>query len=676
VSVRIGVDVGGTFTDLVLLDERSGKIVVGKTRSVRSAPEQGVLEVLRTTVTTAVAGRAELFLHGSTVGLNALLERRGSPVGLLTTRGFRDVLELRRGDRGSLYDVAWQAPDPLVPRRLRLPVDERIASDGSVLQPLDVEDVRRAAAVLAEAGVAAVAVVFINSYSNPAHELEAEKVLRAAGFEGTISLSHRLSGEYKEFERSSTTVVDAYIKPTVSAYLAGLEAGVRDTSPEAECLITRSGGGMLTFAEAEGRPFETIMSGPVAGAVGAAHLCRQLDVSRAITADVGGTSFDTCLISDGQPNLKFEGDIDGLPIQSPWVDVRSIGAGGGSIAFRDLAGRLRVGPRSAGADPGPVCYRRGGTEPTLTDAAAALGMLGDGRLADSLVLDVEGAKSALSTLARSFEMTTEALARGVLTIAVAAMGGAIRSVTIERGEDPREAHLIAFGGAGPLLATLLAQELDIPRVLIPPHAGNFSALGLLVQDVVRSNARTRIRRVQAGELEAVANDLHELFATLGNHDQAIQDGEAVEETSLDMRYVGQEHTINVGVPWNPERGIGLQVDQLRARFAQQYKRVFGVALDQDVEIVTVRAARRQRIAANGRGTSSSVSNPGVTSETEAFSFSQERWQPFALIERSNLASGSRLQGPAIIAEPTTTTYLDAGFKANVTDGGVIVIDRV
>src|SRR5947209_8098719 len=482
-ATRIGIDVGGTFTDLISLDEDSGEITVGKGPSNPAAVDQAVRGVLSASVDSAAVERADYFLHGTTVGLNSLLERKGARVGLLTTEGFRDVLEIRRllrvdehGDH--MWDHLFKTPEPLVARPLRLGIRERVLADGSIREPLDHGGVGEAAATFAHEGVDCVAIVFLNSHANPAHELEAAALLREAGFAGPVSLSHLVSGQYREYERASTTVVDAYVRPAVSSYLERLESGLREEAFAGECLITTSAGGCLTFGEARSRPFETAMSGPVAGAVGASKLCAVLGLPLAITADVGGTSFDTCLLVDGRPRVKHEGEVVGMPLQTPWVDVRSVGAGGGSIASADR-GLLNVGPRSAGAHPGPVCYGRGGTEPTVTDAAVTLGMLARDTLASGLKLDIEAAAAALARLGEQLGLDPEPAARGVWAVAGAAMAGAIRAVSIEVGEDPRAAALIAYGGAGPLFASLLARELGIRTNVISNFAGYFSSRGAL-----------------------------------------------------------------------------------------------------------------------------------------------------------------------------------------------------
>ncbi len=533
-ATRIGVDVGGTFTDLIFYDDRSGEVRVGKEPTTVSAPDEGVIRAVAAAVPAGMVPEAQYFLHGTTVGLNALLERKGAVVGLLATRGFRDILEIRRGDRDDPYDLFWTQPLPLVPRHLRLPVTGRIRADGRIHTPLDEEDIRRAVEVFLAEGVSCVAVSFINSYANPEHELGAERALRRFGFEGDVSLSHQVSGEYREYERTCTTVIDAYVRPRVTTYLRHLEERLRRAGFKGGVMVTRSGGGAMSFAEAQARPVETILSGPVAGAEGAAELARSLGIDDVITADVGGTSFDTCLIIGGRPQLMYEGRVAGFPVQIPWVDVRSIGAGGGSIAYVDVGGLLRVGPRSAGAEPGPAAYGRGGTEPTVTDAAAVLGMLATGELAGGVRLDLERARAALAPVADTLGFSLEVTARGILTIANANMANAIREITVEQGQDPRRATLLPFGGAGPLFGTLLARELDIRKLIIPPYAGNFSAWGLLGSDLRRTAARTRILPLSAPSLLEVNEVLAELFAELAGRAEARRDRRAAAARSASI----------------------------------------------------------------------------------------------------------------------------------------------
>jgi N-methylhydantoinase A len=666
-ATRLGVDVGGTFTDLIFYDDETGEIRVGKEPTTPAAPEEGVLAAIAAAVPDGRLGVAQYFLHGTTVGLNSLLTRTGAVVGLLATRGFRDILEIARGDRAEPYNLFWRQPPPLVPRRLRLPVTERIRAGGEVFTPFEDEGVRAAVEVFGAEGVDSVAVAFMNAYSNPAHELAAEQALRRFGFEGEISLSHQVSGEYREYERTTTTVIDAYVRPRMTHYLRALEDRLRGAGFAGTCIVTRSGGGAMTFAEAEERPFETIMSGPVAGAEGAGELARRLDLGDVITADVGGTSFDTCLVSGGRAQLMYEGKVEGLPVQTPWVDVRSIGAGGGSLATVDVGGLLRVGPGSAGAVPGPACYGRGGTQPAVTDAALVLGMLGEGILASGIGLDRDKAEAALAPLGERLGFTTDEVARGIMTIAAANMANAIREITIERGRDPRQAKLMPFGGAGPLFATLLARELDIREIVVPPYAGNFSAWGLLGADLTQTAARTRITTLGDGAIDVANEVLGEVFAGLDAR-SAGREG-AVREIALDMRYAGQEHTLTVEVPGDGR--IEASADEIRARFSADYDRTFGHTMDEGVEVVSFRATVRtplpRRVAEHAV-----TEGGGVSGTIEAWSFSRGERLPFAIVARSAVDEAG-ISGPAILIEETATTYLDADFDARLGAGGVLHI---
>jgi len=672
VATRIGVDVGGTFTDLIFYDDQSGEVRVGKVPTTPAAPDEGVVDAISASLTPELTAASKYFLHGTTVGLNSLLTRTGAVVGLLATRGFRDVLEVRRGDRPDPYDLFPKLPPPLVPRRLRLPVTERIRADGEIHLPIDLDDVNAALEVFDGEGVESIAVAFLHSYANPAHELAAEQRIRELGFEGEISVSHRVSGEYREYERTTTTVIDAYVRPRMASYLGRLEERLGGTGFRGQLLVTRSGGGAMTFREAEERPFETILSGPVAGAEGAAELARNLELGDVITADVGGTSFDTCLITVGRPQMMYEGSVVGLPVQTPWVDVRSIGAGGGSIAHIDVGGLLRVGPGSAGAVPGPACYGRGGTEPTVTDAALVLGMLGEGILASGIALDADLARATLAPLAERLEFEVEDVARGILTIANANMANAIREITVEQGQDPRGAALVAFGGAGPLFATLLAHELEITRIVIPPYAGSFSAWGLLGADLTQSSARTRITRLENGsvdDLEAVAA---QLFEHLGERGGSTEDGTG-KEVGFDMRYAGQEHTLTIGVPSEKGR-ITASAPEVRELFTREYDRTFGHTMDEALEVVSVRATLRTplpRRAAEYR----TAATDGAGGRLEAYSFAQKDWIEFDIVQRGMLAPGETVAGPTIVLEETATTYLDQGFAAKVDASGSLQLTR-
>ena len=672
-ATRIGVDIGGTFTDLIYYDDVSGESLVAKVPTTPDNPDEGVVNAIGQAVPADRVKAAEYFLHGTTVGINALLQRRGAVVGLLATEGFRDILEIRRGDREEMYNLFWTPPPPLVPRRLRRPVKERVRANGEIHIAQETADVRAALGVFESEDVDAIAIAYMNAYANPVHEIEAERELRAAGFEGEISVSHRVSGEYREYERTTTTVIDAFVRPRMIHYLRRLDEELAKIGFAGRLLITRSGGGSMTFAEAEERPFETIMSGPVAGAEGAGELARSLGIDNLITADVGGTSFDTCLVSGGRPQLMYEGMVVGLPVQTPWVDVRSIGAGGGSIAYIDVGGLLQVGPQSAGADPGPASYGRGGTEPTVTDCALSLGMLGEGKLASGIALDVGKARAAIEPVAEKLNFTVDQAAQGVMTIVTASMANTIREITIDQGVDPRQATLLAFGGAGPLMACALARELNIGSIVIPPYAGNFSAWGLLGADLTQAAARTRIMKLSDDALAEANVVLKGLFATLEERQGPLREGQTrSREVGLDMRYAGQEH--NLTVPMEaPGGSITASAEAVFEAFTEEYERTFRNTMEEDAEIVSIRATLRLPLPRRASEYGSTAAGGADAAEVEAYSFTEDKRQPFRIVARRSLAVGDTVEGPAIVTEETATTYLDAGFEARLDASGCLFL---
>ena len=669
-ATRIGVDIGGTFTDLIYYNEATGETVEGKVPTVPHAPEEGVIHAVEAHVPAEIIRDAAYFLHGTTVGLNALLERRGAEVGLLATQGFRDVLEIRRGDRAEMYNLFWEQPPALVPRRRRLEVPGRVLGDGTVHAPVDEDATREAIRALMEFKVDAIALALINAWANPEHELLVERLIREEGFKGGISLSHRISGEYREYERTSTTVIDAFVRGRMSNYLRRLEGRLRDLGFTGTALITRSGSGSMSFAEAEDRPFETIMSGPVGGAHGASEFARALEIPALITADVGGTSFDTALILDGEPQVLYEGSIDGMPVQTTWVDVRSIGAGGGSLAHVDRGGLMRVGPQSAGAVPGPACYGKGGTQPALTDAAAYLGMLGPGELASGITLDIAASQTALTSVAGALGQEVETVATGVLRIAAAAMGGAMREVTVEQGLDPRGMTLLPFGGAGPLMACLLADDLGMTRIVLPPFAGNFSAWGLLGAERVQSSARTLVTDLDADGMIRAQMLLDTLLGEL--EERGARPHLATPSARLDLRYKGQEHSLSVELPLDGVR-IAVDAAQIAATFAEEYHKTFGGTLDEQVETVAVRATYTEALAPREVRVPAPEPAPEDTRHVEAHSFALNRRLPFAIVPRTTI--GGLVNGPCIVTETTSTLYVDAGWAICPGAQGELILDR-
>ena len=673
---RIGVDIGGTFTDFIVYDESGNKVIIDKIPTTPQSPEKAVVEVIKRNLSQKELEKIDFFLHGTTVGLNSLLERKGSKVGLLCTKGFRDILEIRRGDRDEMYNLFWQPAPPLVPRFLRLEIEERLFSNGNVHKKINTEQVKDACDKFIKEKVDSVAIAFINSYTNKDHEILASKILIESGFEGQISLSSMVSGEYREYERTPTTVIDAFVKTRMSNYLNSLKKNLNELGYKGTFLVTRSGSGSMTFDEAEDRPFETIMSGPVAGAEGAGELSRKLNNTNMVTADVGGTSFDTCLIINGRPQIQFEGKILGLPVQSPWVDVRSIGAGGGSIAYLDEGGLIRSGPQSAGAVPGPACYDKGGIQPTTTDAAFYLGMLGEGKLASGLQLNKSLAEKALNSVGSQIGMSAFDAAKGILKIGSANMADAIREITIEQGIDPRELKLLAFGGAGPLMSNLIANELDIKEIVVPPYSGNFSAWGLLGADLLQMNARTKILRLSDEAISECNDILKELFKELEQRQKIdFSTSSQIKEIALDMRWMGQEHTITLKLEDGKDGKISMDTETLKNKFMEEYQKTFGSKLDTVIEIVSTRASLRVQLPRKSE--SGKIDEVGIevsNSQIECYSFTEDKKIQFDLVARSKI--DSKVSGPLIIIESTAITYVDINYDVNKdSNGNLILVNR-
>ena len=673
---RIGVDIGGTFTDFIVYDESGNKVIIDKIPTTPQSPEKAVVEVIKRNLSRKELEKIDFFLHGTTVGLNSLLERKGSKVGLLCTKGFRDILEIRRGDRDEMYNLFWQPAPPLVPRFLRLEIEERLFANGNVHKKINTEQVKDACNKFIKEKVDSVAIAFINSYTNKDHEILASKILIESGFKGQISLSSMVSGEYREYERTTTTVIDAFVKTRMSNYLNSLKKNLNELGYKGTFLVTRSGSGSMTFDEAEDRPFETIMSGPVAGAEGAGELSRKLNNTNMVTADVGGTSFDTCLIINGRPQIQFEGKILGLPVQSPWVDVRSIGAGGGSIAYLDEGGLIRSGPQSAGAVPGPACYDKGGIQPTTTDAAFYLGMLGEGKLASGLQLNKSLAEKALNSVGSQIGMSAFDAAKGILKIGSANMADAIREITIEQGIDPRELKLLAFGGAGPLMSNLIANELDIKEIIVPPYSGNFSAWGLLGADLLQMNARTKILRLSDEAISECNDILKELFKELEQRQKIdFSTSSQIKEIALDMRWMGQEHTITLKLEDEKDGNISMDTETLKNKFMEEYQKTFGSKLDTVIEIVSTRASLRVQLPRKSE--SGKIDEVGIevsNSQIECYSFTEDKKIQFDLVARSKI--DSKVSGPLIIIESTAITYVDINYDVNKdSNGNLILVNR-
>jgi N-methylhydantoinase A len=675
VSYLVGVDIGGTFTDLVAIDRETGEVVVAKESSVPAEFHRGVEAALEQ------AGLAELaqFRHATTVGTNAIIERGGATTGLLTTEGFRDVLLAGRANKPDLYDSEWDPPPPLVPRGRIFGIPERVDYAGQVVKPLDTAAVEAAAAQLRELGVEAVAICFLNSFMNPSHEAETKRIVEEALPGAFVCASHEVLPEIREFERTSTTVANAYLGPSMSSYLAKLtnllSAGPESARLAGELLVSHSGGGLMTVDSAGRLPARICQSGPAAGVMGARDVARRLGHRDAISLDMGGTSADVAAIVDGEPAFHNEWHIEfNIPIIFPAVDLVTIGAGGGTIAWIDSTGALRSGPRSAGADPGPVCYGRGGTEPTNTDANLVLGRLRpESFLGGRMKLDVEAAERAIETkIAGPLGMPLAEAASGMLRLSNNAMLGAMRLMTTQRGYDPRRFSLVAFGGAGALHAADLAMASGIRQIIIPRLPGLMSARGILAIDVRHDLLEPLFQRASTLDPQLLRGAIERLDARaedLRRRDDSITEWRL--ERSVDVRYFGQiSGYLNL-----PLDGAGEGVDGLVERFEEEHAREFGYRLPHgiaEVEIVNLRGALIGEVD-HPPEPAFEPAAAGPRGDVDAYFPGQGRL-PSALVEREGLAVDERIEGPAIITEWASTTVVPPGATARVEAGGELSIE--
>lgn len=671
---RLAVDIGGTFVDAMELDRRTGAVRFRKASTTPAEPWRGVLDAV-TALGTDLA-RTELFIHGTTLGLNAVLERRGGATGIVTNAGLRDIFLIGRGNvpDDHMYDFQYQRPPGLVQRRHTAGVGGRLNHRGEELEPLDEQQLREVARQLVEdEGVVSIAVCFVHSYLDPRHEQRAAQLLREWYPQVTVAVSTDIVREYREYERTSTTVLEAYIRPIFERYVDELERGLAGRGFAGRFLIMRSGGGSMTSATAKRSPTPTVLSGPAGGIVGGGYVASALGRRNVLTFDIGGTSLDACVIDDGAAVVTHQARLEHFPLLIPTYDIRTIGAGGGSIASIDR-GLLKVGPRSAGAAPGPVCYGRGGTEPTVTDASVVLGyvdpesfLAGEMRLRDDL------AAEALETaIARPLGLDVTAAAAGVLDVMLARTVGAVRQITVERGHDPREFSLLAFGGAGPLVAPLLAREMGVGEVIVPFAPSGFSAWGMLSADVVTDVSRTRMEVLEEADLDDLRAELAEMgersLAALA--EQGIGPDDALLERRLELRYLGQEHTLLVTV------GDDLDPVAVRKAFQELHHGRYGHAMDNKVQILTARvrgigrtAAPELPVVAAGDG------DPGraLVKHRRAYDFGRRELADFAVYDRSRLAAGDTFAGPALVDEGTSTTVVHSGQRVRVEEHGYLLI---
>ncbi|MEV1174971.1 hydantoinase/oxoprolinase family protein [Nonomuraea sp. NPDC049784] len=665
--MRLGVECGGTFTDLVLLDDAGRLAATGKVFSTPSDPSLAVLEAISHLEAVDLSGAP--LLHGSTVATNAVLERKGPRLGLIVTQGFRDVLELQRHDRDVMYDLHYRKPRPLVRRELVREVPERLDVTGKPLVALDEPAVREAVAELAGLGVTSIAVCFLHSYRNPAHEQRVREIAGELAPALDVSLSSEVVAEFREYERASSTTVDAFVKPTVDGYLSRLERSLADRGM-GELSMMQSNGGVVPAAYVRQRPIHVLLSGPAAGVAGAVAVAAAAGLADIVTMDMGGTSTDVCLVTGGRPQITTESMIDRIPVKLSMVDIATVGAGGGSIVGLDPGGMLQVGPRSAGADPGPACYGRGGTAATVTDANVTRGLIRPGHfLGGRHALDPEAAISSLKALARELERTPAQLAEDVFRIANVAMAGAIRLVSTERGHDPRDHTLVAYGGAGPLHAAAVADELGITSVLVPPHAGLMSAYGLLSSDFQRRFAVTRV----ADLAELAPEELDEVFAELLAEaraeiaTQGVDPGGVVAEFELDLRYRGQGFELTVPVPQgvSPEEAAGLFHEAHALRYGHSTPA-------KAVQVVTYRLTLRVPREDTALP-AVPVEGPARREDLPVVIGGEER--SCAFLWRESLPPGFTAEGPAVVEEETATTYVPPGWTATVDPATNLLLTR-
>jgi N-methylhydantoinase A len=674
-NARVGVDVGGTFTDVAVVD--ADGLSVLKVPSTPAAPDRGVLDGIEAAETSAdlAPPAVDFFGHGTTVATNALLEREWAETALVTTEGFRDALEIGRQTRPDLYDLHAERPPPIVERDRRFEVPERLDHRGEVVDPFDEDAARSVARAVADADVESVAVAFLFAFEDDAHERRMESILREEGVDCETSLSSEVLPEIREYERTLATTINAALEPVMNRYLGRLEEGVAAAGVPAAVRVMQSNGGMADAGTVRERPVNTLLSGPAAGVRGAAHVAGEAGFDDVLTMDMGGTSCDVSLIRDGDPVVTTEGGVGDYPVTVPMVDVHTIGAGGGSIAWVDEGGSLRVGPRSAGADPGPICYGRGGTEPTVTDAHLLLGRIDPGAFFDGSADEAAVRAAVAERIADPLGMDVDEAAQGVVDVANANMERALRVVSVERGHDPRAFSLVAYGGAGPLHAADLAAELDVPRVVVPRSAGVLSALGLLIGDVVYEEGVSAVRPLSAVDPAA----LTDRFETMERAGRERLDAEGFPpdrrrfERAVDLRYRGQSFDLRIPAPDGrlDRAALGAVAD----RFHEHHERRYGHASPEEpVELVTVRLRSRGVVDPPPLSVDGDDGSGAATPRTTRPATFDGRRRETPVYDRERLGPSAALDGPAVIEGAESTAVVPPGADATVDDLGNVVIE--
>ncbi len=679
-SISVATDVGGTFTDLVGYNEKTGEIIVAKESTTPDDYARGVLAALaKSRLAPSLIKR--YFANGSTIVINALTERKGVRTALLTTRGFRDVLEIQRSNRPDIYNFSYAKPRPFIPRELCLEVRERLDAGGDVIEELQLEDLPEQIRRCKEKKkVEAIGVCFFNAYVNGSHERKCAEWIRKHSPELLVCCSHELTQEYREYERANTTVLNAYVQPVVARYLESLENGLRGLGVTGQLYAMASNGGVMSFPQAKRAPIQSVESGPVAGAIGARAIGELIGDSNLLTLDVGGTTAKTTLIDKGQLRINTDYFIEktptfaGYPLKVPSLDIVEIGAGGGSIFNEDESGTLRVGPVSAGAVPGPASYGRGGSKPTVTDAFLLAGVLNPSYfLGGEIPLLKKRALEAFGEESRRLGIPAGRLAHGTIRLANSQIVNALKLVSVKRGYDPRDFTLVAYGGGGPLHASSVARQLGIPRVLIPPLPGVFSAWGMLLADVRRDFLRTQLMPVDSD----CHKRLQRVFGELEQQARKIFSEEGSEkrlriERYVDARYLGQEHSVKV--PLAPGIFIGGAISGLRRRFEELHQRAYEFTLTDPLEIITCHLVAYAKLPKPPMKFVHSRKRSRPSPKDSRVMQLEDKSGTIAVFERSSLTPGTRFSGPAVIEEPTSTTIVNSRDRLQVDDYGNMLLE--
>lgn len=678
---RIGIDVGGTFTDVCIFDEQSGKILIYKLSSTNKDPSTAIIDGINTIMEENNLLKSDInyLVHGTTVGTNAAIQRTGAKTGLLTTSGFRDIVEIARQTRPSLYDLTEDKPEQLIKRRLRKEVDERILHDGSIYKKIDVEEAKKTVTELIEEGIESIAVCFLHSYINPEHEKVIKNIINETYPNVFVSISSEVLPEYREYERLSTTILNSYIGPVVSDYINRFENNLKNNGIDVNPYISQSSGGTMSTSTTKKNPVRTALSGPSAGVSGAIYVSELAGFENIITLDMGGTSTDVCLIQDLKANSATGKKVAGFPVNLPMIDIHAVGAGGGSIAWIDSGGVLKVGPHSAGAEPGPVSYGLGGEEPTVTDANILLRRLNPKEiLGGKMKVDSAGAHQAVDNkLAKPLNMENNEVAQGIIKVINSNIMRAVRVVSVERGHNPRDFTLVAYGGAGPLHAVDVARELGMKTVLIPESPGILCALGLLVADLKMDYVQTKIMMADSTNLNDIQIELKKLDSKAGKwfEKENIEESHRIVNRSLNMRYKGQNYELSVQLTGELENEA--QLNQIIDRFHKTHEKRYGYAnYKEEVQIVnfrTVVSAEKKKVSLKKYKTDSE-SGKGIVDKRNVYFEECDGYVETNIYDRNLIGVGEEIQGPCIIEQLDSTIVVPPNVTAKMDEYRNIILN--